>query len=480
MIRWISTFALLLCMHLSASAQTQLPPDIVVILADDFSVRDGSPWGASGIPVPNLQMLADKGLVFDQAFVTSPSCAPSRASLLTGLWPARNGAESNHRKPRPEIRKWPAYFQDLGYETAAFGKVSHYGHTAEYGFDTFAHDTFHDHAGIQAAIDFLAARPTGSRRPLCLMIGSNWPHVPWPEPDQPITPETGPLTIAESPDLPLPAGSIDTPQTRLWRKRYAAAVARLDLDLGRILQAVQQHMPNALIVFSADHGAQWPLAKWNLYDAGLQTPLIVAWPGKVQQGRTNALVSWIDLLPTLLDAASAAPQPQLDGRSFLPVLQGTATTHRDAIFGSHLNDNRINVYPMRCIRTARWKYIRNLRPDAAFTTHIDLMAGRLGQRAFFAEWEVAAKTDPAAAALLQRYHQRPAEELYDITTDPQEQHNLIAATGTDNAAAVAALPELRRQLDAWLSATGDQLKLPVKPRLLADPDAWGPAAAISQ
>lgn len=437
-------------------------PDIVVILADDFSVLDGTPWGGSGMHTPRLQQLADAGLVFENAFVVSPSCAPSRAALLTGCWPARNGAESNHRKPDGGLKKWPAWFRELGYDTAAFGKVSHYGQTAEYGFDHFAHDTFHDHEGIQAAVDFLRQRSGSSSRPLCLMVGSNWPHVPWPDASE--------WTGTES--LPLPAGSIDTPQTHVWRRRYAAAVARLDRDIGTIVDAVQQHLPGALIIFSADHGAQWPFGKWNLYDAGIRTPLIAVWPGKIQPGRTTAMTSWIDLLPTLVEAAGGEIPDGIDGRSFLPVLRDPNHRHRDMIFASHVNDNRMNVYPMRAVRTNRWKYIRNLRPDAAFTTHIDLVAGKLGQRAFFAEWEAAAVQDPVAAGRLRRYHQRPPEELYDLSIDPDEQQNLAAEVTS-----TAVLQQLRQQLDDWLTATGDQLRLPVVPRLLRNPGDWGAAAA---
>lgn len=443
-------------------------PDIVVILADDFGLLDGSPWGAPQGSTPQLQQLAEAGLVFDQAFVASPSCAPSRAALLTGLWPARNGAESNHSRPHASLRKWPAYFRELGYETAAFGKVSHYKHTVEYGFDHFAHDTFHDHAGIQAAADFLrsrrAAADSAAMQPLCLMIGSNWPHVPWPEL------KTGEV-VADS-SVTLPAGSIDTAQTRHWRQRYLAAVRKLDEDLGLIVRAVREHLPGAIVVFSADHGAQWPLAKWNLYDAGIRTPLIVAWPGKIAPGRTSALVSWIDLLPTLVELAGGPGQPQLDGQSFVPVLRQSQAVHREVIFASHANDNRMNVYPMRCVRTAGWKYIRNLRPDAAFTTHIDLVGGRLGQRAFFAEWEAKAATDTAAAVLLRRYHQRPAEELYDLRADPHEQVNLA-----EQGEHVAQLQQLRLQLDDWLAATGDRLQTPAEPRLLNNSADWGPGAA---
>lgn len=445
-------------------------PDIVVILADDFGLLDGSPWGAPQGSTPQLQQLADAGLVFDRAFVASPSCAPSRAALLTGLWPARNGAESNHSRPHAALRKWPAYFRDQGYETAAFGKVSHYRHTADYGFDHFAHDAFHDHAGIQAAADFLRTRRAAGEcaplKPLCLMIGSNWPHVPWPELQSADVVADGSVT--------LPAGSIDTAQTRHWRQRYLAAVRKLDEDLGLILRAVREHLPGAIVVFSADHGAQWPLAKWNLYDAGIRTPLIVAWPGRISPGRTSALVSWIDLLPTLVELSGGPKLPELDGQSFVPVLRQSGTVHRELIFAAHVNDNRMNVYPMRCVRTEHWKYIRNLRPDAAFTTHIDLVGGRLGQRAFFAEWEAKAATDATAAVLLRRYHQRPAEELYDLRKDPHEQVNL--ATEVEHG---AQLQQLRSALDDWLAVTGDRLQTPVEPRLLRNSADWGPGAAES-
>jgi uncharacterized sulfatase len=133
----------------------------------------------------------------------------------------------------------------------------------------------------------------------------------------------------------------------------------------------------------------------------------------------------------------------------------------------------MNVYPARAVRNERWKYIRNLHPEFAFTTHIDLVAGHLGQRDFFSSWEAAAKTDPQAAQLLHRYHARPAEELYDLEADPQEQHNVAA-----NFAHREVLQSLRQELDAWLQAQGDTLPLPVAPRLLSDPASYGAAAEI--
>lgn len=440
-------------------------PDLVVFLTDDQGQLDSTPYGGQGIRTPNMQRLADAGMTFTRAYVASPSCAPSRAALLTGLMPARNGAEANHSKPRAELKKWPAYLKEQGYEVVAFGKVSHYKHTTDYGFDHFSDDGFHQHQSITNAIAWLKARPRAGAKPLCLMIGSNWPHVPWPE-------DTSAYDPAK---LPLPAGSIDTPATRAWRAKYATAVTKADTDLGLVLDAVKATLPHeTLLLFTADHGAQWPFGKWNLYESGVAVPLIVAWPGVVKPGvRTDAMVQWVDLLPTLLEAAGGKAPANIDGRSFLPVLRGQASQHRDRIFTTHANDNRFNVYPARAVRDDRWKYIRNLHPEFAFTTHIDLVAGRLGQRAFFSTWETAAQTDPQAAALLKRYHARPAEELYDLATDPAEQRNLAA-----DPQHVAKLTALRADLDAWMKSQGDQQKHFAEPRRLSDPNSYGPKAEI--
>ncbi len=459
----IAAFAAAFSSHAASASNTaaSLRPDIVIFLADDQSRLDAQPYGASDLRTPNMQRLADAGLTFDRAYVASPSCAPSRAALLTGLSPARNGAEANHAKPRAELKKWPAYFQSLGYEVVAFGKVSHYKHTVDYGFDYFAHDTFHDHASIPAAVAWLKNRPRPGAKPLCLFVGSNWPHVPWPEENTGYDPAL----------LTLPAGSVDTPATRAWRAKYAAAVTKGDDDLGLILNAARAYLPNdALFLFSADHGAQWPFAKWNLYESGVAVPLIVAWPGVIApHTRTAAMVSWIDFLPTLLAAAGGQPPADLDGRSFLTVLRGTSQSHHARIFTTHANDGRMNVYPARAVRDERWKYIRNLHPEYAFTTHIDLVAGGLGQRAFFSTWEAVAKTDPSAAAIVKRYHARPAEELYDLSVDPHEQHNLAA-----DPSHATTLAGLRADLDGWMKANNDHALISVEPRLLSDPKSYGP------
>lgn len=437
-------------------------PHIVVFLVDDMGQLDSTPYGGQGIRTPNVQRLADAGMTFDRAFVASPSCAPSRAALLTGLMPARNGAEPNHSKPRAELKKWPAYFHDLGYEVVAFGKVSHYKHTVDYGFDYFAHDGFHDDAAIPAAVEYLKKRDPAGTRPLCLCVGTNWPHVPWPEKAQGYDPD----------DLPLPAGSVDTPATRQWRTRYAAAVGRADADLGAVYDAARARLgKDVLFLFTSDHGAQWPFGKWNCYESGVRVPLIVSWPGVVRPGsRTEAMVSWVDLLPTLLEAAGGKAPAGIDGRSFLRVLRGEANAHRERIFTTHSGDGRWNVYPSRSVRTERWKYIRNLHPEFAFTTHIDL-PDAAGRRTYFSTWEDAARSDPKSRAIVERYHARPSEELYDLAADPKEQHNLASEPKH-----AAELKALRAELDAWMREQGDRQTVFAAPRLLSDPNSYGPHA----
>src|SRR5206468_12278232 len=123
------------------------------------------------------------------------------------------------------------------------------------------------------------------------------------------------------------------------------------------------------------------------------------------------------------EAAGATPQVAVSGRSFLPVLRGERTAHRDKVFATHSGDGDMNRYPIRAVRTRDWKYIRNLDPAAEHHTHVDKAAAGDG-RDYFDSWVERAKTDPAAAAIVNCYHHRAAEELYDLQADPAEQHNL--------------------------------------------------------
>ena len=446
MTRTLLLAVLFLTSGLAAAASAADRPNIVIFIADDLSWVDCSIHGKSGIRTPNMERIAGAGKTFTHAFVDSPSCAPSRAALLTGLVPPRNGAMYNHTVPEPRFKRWPAYFKEAGYEVVAIGKVAHYATVTQYGFDHASHFKYHEDTCIEASVDWLNKRQ--SDKPLCLMVGTNWPHVPWPAKNLDYKPG----------EVTLPPVHVDTPVMQDFRARYATAVSYADRDLGIVYDAATKKLgDNTLFLFTADHGSQFPFGKWNLYDMGLRTPLLAVWPGKIKPGsRSEAMVNWIDILPTCLEAVGAKPPPtgaqqgQINGRSFLPVLLDQKSEHRDLVFATQSGDGKMNNYPIRSVRSRDWKYIRNLAPDTEFTSHVDKAQDEI-RNSYWTSWLEKAKTDTAAAALVQRYHRRPAEELYDLSADPWEQKNLAA-----DPAQAERLKQMRQSLDEWMKEQRDE------------------------
>ena len=418
--------------------------NIVVFIADDHGYLDSEVYGAKDVRTPNLLRLAKAGMILTHCFVASPSCAPSRAAMLTGLMPARNGAEANHSKPRADIKKLPAYFQETGYEVAGFGKVAHYNHDEDYGFDHY--DKRH---ALEVVREFLEKR--NKSKPLCLFVGAHAPHVPW---------STNAAYKADA--VNIPGTHIDSPATREFRARYYTDVTKADSELGGIYDLARALLgTNILFIYTSDHGAQWPFGKWNLYDAGMRVPFVAAWPGVIKAGsRSDALVSWVDVLPTLSEVAGAATPKEIDGRSFARVLRGETADHRDRVFSTHSGDGQMNIYPIRSLRTRDWKYILNLHPEFKYTTHIDAAQDRDGVR-YWRTWEAMAKMNRAAAEIVKRYHARPKEELYDLRNDPHEQRNLAADAGHADRLAV-----FREELARWMESQGDKRTVFNEPRLL--------------
>lgn len=436
--------AILLSSLAIAHAVLAAPPTIVVFLADDHGLADSTPYGSKDARTPNMQRIADAGMTFTRAFVASPSCAPSRAAMLTGLMPARNGAEANHTFKRDGVASLPEVLRSVGYETAAFGKVAHGKNDASrHGFDHI------DEKNAAEVVDkYLTERNTA--KPLALFVGTHWPHVPWPENDG-----------FDPAKLTLPPKAIDTPETRVQRARYLSAIARADDDLGSIWDLAHKRFDasNMIFLYTADHGEQWPFGKWNLYDTGIRVPFLAVWPGVIKPGvRSDAMIQWIDILPTLIEVAGGKVPDGIDGRSFINVLRGKAGGHRTEIFTTHSGDGDKNVYPIRALRTGEFKYILNVLPDKMHTTHIDRGGGSGDGWRYFDEWVALAKTDARAAGQVRAYHQRPAEELYDLSTDPDELHNL--ALDSTQAARLAAM---REKLDRWMNAQGDQRTVFEKP-----------------
>lgn len=427
----VSLVLLLLC---TGTARAQTRPHIVIFISDDHGQRDSEPYGAKDVRTPNMMRLAKAGMTFHQAFAASPSCAPSRASLLTGLMPNRHGAMVNHAAPKDEIRKWPAFLRMLGYLCAGFGKVAHYNQDKMYGFNHY--DRVHDAKTVAAYLNAHDAK-----KPLCLFVGTHSPHVPWPQESN-----------YEPAKVKVPASHLDTKETREMRARYYTAVTKADTDLGEIIDLVRGKLgENVLFIYMSDHGAQWPFGKWNLYDAGIRVPFLASWPGVVApMSQTDAMISLVDVLPTVIEVAGGKAPADLDGKSFLDVLNGKKTDHRQRIFATHSRDGIMNVYPMRFVRTREWAYIRNLDDGAMHTTHIDKALAKDGLY-YWSSWVVKAKTDPAAAKIVERYQKRPAEELYDLKNDADQLRNVAA-----DPANADRLRQFRTELDDWMAQQKDE------------------------
>lgn len=447
----VSFLLVLAALAAPVSAADTNRPNIVVFIADDHSQLDSQAYGSAEVRTPNMAKLAAEGLRFTHAFVASPACGPSRTALLTGLWPARNGAEPNHKPKNPGVSSLPPVLRALGYEVAVIGKVAHNNYAKDHGFDSVEGPNI-GFDNTAAVAKFLATRE--SSKPLCLLVGTRHPHVPW---STERTYEPGAVKI--------PPSHLDTAATREERAAYLTDVTKADTLLGEVRELVRTRLGgDTLFIYTADHGAQVPFSKWTLYDSGIRVPFIVAWPGRIKPGSvTDAMVCWPDLLPTFIELAGGEVPAGIDGKSFAGILRGTATAHRDRVFTTHSGDGDFNVYPIRSVRSREWKYIRNLHPEFQHHTHISRSAGP-GGYAYWKTWLEAAERDPAAAAIVKRSIQHPAEELYDLAADPFELRNLAAEPQH-----AARLAEMRADLDAWMKQQGDTQTVFGKPLLLDEP-----------
>jgi arylsulfatase A-like enzyme len=428
-------------------------PNIVVYLSDDQGQAYAGCYGNPVIRTPHMDGLAREGMRFTRVFAASPTCSPSRASLYTGLYPARNGAMGNHTDCRPGIGALPGFLKALGYRVVLANKAD-VRPPSVFDFELIA-ATLPRNPAIQRryrtegldtrAVDrFLEAHAREHPgQPLCLILGDSGPHVVWEE-----------NTTYDPAALPIPPSMVDTPKTRAGLANYYQDITTVDRRLGEVLDSLRRHgfEQDTLFVYTSDQGAEWPRCKWTVYDTGLLVPFIARWPGRIAGGTVvDALISLVDVTPTLVDLAGGRPAADLDGRSFKDVLFGRAAQLRDTIFASHTGDGEMNVFPQRCVRDRRYKYVLNLRPENTWTTHFTKVPGiPNSHKDIWDRWVEKAATDPAAARLLALIEHHPAEELYDTQADPDEFKNLAGEPGMQ-----ATLESLRRALRQWMTAQGD-------------------------
>lgn len=424
--------------------------NIILFISDDLAKEDIGPYGNMVVRTPHIDRLAQESLLFTRAFASSPTCGPSRSTMFTGLMPFRHGAHGNHSGIKEGTKSLVHYLQPLGYRVAIAGKY-HVGPEELFPFERVANTNvpepgFEEKPGLHYDLNMDPVDKWLSKQqkdePFMLVVADHSPHVVWPE-DAAYDPE----------EVDIPSKHIDTQDTRKSRARYYTDITKMDSNVGKLLKSLEQHgmEENTIVIFTSDQGPQWAFGKWSLYDYGIQAPMLVRWPGKVASGTsTGALVSQADLLPTFVEIAGGTAPDQIDGQSFLAVLQGEKDTHREVVFASHTGDRRMNRSPARMLRTKRYKYILNLAPEILYTTHMDKSKNHDGGREYWDSWREKSFTDEHAAAVLWRYHNHPKEELYDVEADPQEMRNLAA--DPDYA---EMLVGFRAQMDSWREQQGD-------------------------
>ncbi len=402
-------------------------PDILLVIGDDHSWHDIGCYGNPQVRTPNIDRLAARGMRFTAAFTATAMCSPTRQQLYTGLFPVRNGAYPNHSRVRPGTKSMAHHFQSLGYRVGLVGKW-HIGPPEAFPFER-----------VKDVAEFIGRDP---HQPYLLVYASHNPHLPWPQP-QGYDPE----------QLKVPPYLVDTPEMRQALARYYTEVTMLDDEVGQCWELVDQRgaPEHTIFIFTSEQGAQFPFGKWTCYDAGLRVALIVAWPGRIEPGSvSDALVQYVDVVPTLVEAAGGTVPEGLDGRSFLGVLLEQKDSHGEYVFGVHTTLGIISgkPYPVRCIRSPRYKYIMNLLPEATFVNVVT----EANSGGCWRSWvERAAGGDEFAAARVRLYQHRPAEEFYDLEADPYELENLA-----DQPEYRARMDAMRAELLAWMRQQGDR------------------------
>lgn len=441
--------------------QTKLveaPPNILFILADDWSFPHAGIYGDSVVKTPNFDRIAREGVLFTHAFCAAPSCTPSRAAVLTGQYSHRLEQGGNLWGSLP--KKFPTYTDLLekqgyrvGFEQKGWspGKYEAGGYTrnpAGNEYKNFA--------------EFVQKLPAD--QPFCFWFGSRDPHRPY-------VLNSGVKAGLNPAKVTVPAWLPDHPAVRADLLDYYHEIERLDRDLGSLLDRLEKmgRLANTLIVMTGDNGMPFPRAKANLYDAGTRVPLAVYWKNKIKGGqRRDELVNLIDLAPTFLQAAGQPVPTTMNGKSLLPLLTANEPDgSRETAFlerERHANVRRGDLsYPARAIRTKTFLYIRNLRPDrwpagdpkayVAVGPYGDVDDSPSKQLLLSGSKNVARFSTLAFA-------KRPAEELFDLEKDPAQLKNVA----TDPAYRPD-LERLRNQLTAWQKETGD-------PRATNDDDRW--------
>ena len=423
-------------------------PNILYLHSHDTG-RYVQPYGHA-IQTPNIQRLAEEGVLFRKAFCGAPTCSPSRASLLTGQYAHCTGMLGlAHRGfSMHDYRQHILHtLRKVGYYSALIGEE----HLSK-APNASGYDRVSKIEGYQAAI----VAPTaiewlnnGLPQPFFLSVGFFETHREF------LKPSLEKDAKYSLPPVPLP----DTPQTRLDIGSFKTSARELDRGMEAVLEALDANglADNTLVICTTDHGIAFPRMKGYLTDHGIGVMFIMRGPGGFTGGCVcDELVSQIDLFPTICDLLRIDAPRWLQGTSMLPLLRGEVEQLHEAIFAEVTYHAAYE--PMRAVRTPRWKYIRR------FDHHLGPVLPNCDD-------------SPSKDVLIRygwRERLRPLEQLYDLIFDPNEANNLA-----NDLSVGVVLEEMRTRLDAWMRDTNDPLLHgPVAPPAgaeLNDPEQLSPS-----
>lgn len=408
-------------------------PNILYIHSHDTG-RFMSPYGYD-VPTPNIQRLAEEGVLFRQAYCAAPTCSPSRASLLTGACPHSNGmlglehrgfALNNYQQHIIHTLR-----REAGYRSELIG-LQHIAKDPEIiGYDHVqVIPGNHVEQVAPAAVRFIEGKP---QQPFWLTVGFFETHRKYR------TAESADDWRFIEPPAPIP----DFPVTRKDMADFHASARKLDWGVGQVLAALDKAglAENTLVISTTDHGISFPKMKCNLYDGGIGVHLVMRGPRGFTGGKVcDAMISQIDLFSTLCELLQINRPPWLEGRSFLPVLRGEAQEVNEAVF-SEINYHA-SYEPKRAVRTRRWKYIRS------FGSFAHPVLPNCDDGPSKTLW-----VDNGWGQMVV-----PIEELYDLMFDPNERNNLAEDSSHQDT-----LKMMKKRLDDWMIATNDPLlRGPVK------------------
>lgn len=434
-------------------------PNIVWLIGEDLC-PDLACYGNHVIRTPHLDRLAADGMRFDHAYVTNPICSPSRSAIMTGMWQIAIDAQ-NHRAHRsdgyrlPEgVKPFTHYLREAGYHTSNVIRpaegVRGTGKT-DYNFNLDA-----------KPFDGTDWNQRAPGQPFYAQVNFSEAHRVWTrDPLHPVDPEK----ITPPPYYP------DVPAVREDWAMYYDSIQQLDTAIGKVLDRLDRGglMDNTIIAFFGDNGRAMPRGKEFLYEGGIATPFIVWVPGQLGvegAGRgvvSKRLTSCIDLTATTLELAGIRTPAHMHGIPFL----GPHRQDRSVVFGARDRGDETQDR-IRSVRDARYKYIRNYRPDVAYTAEnadrdVEIPSLRVMRQMH--DHEPFQKGHLNEVQMKFMAPRKPAEEFFDLESDPYETVNLA-----DEPAHREALNKLRASLDKWIQETGDTGAIPEKHTAIERPN----------